>query len=376
MVSFVCNICGETNSIAVLRHEESSCRVCGSNVRIRALVYLLSRELFGDGFLLSEFPPLPAVKGLGLSDQSSYAAPLAARFDYTNTFYDREPRLDITGRNTERYGTYDFILASDVFEHVAAPVERAFDEAFQLLKPHGTLFLTVPFSLQEATAERFPGLHEYAVVSLSGSPVLINRRRDGVLEIREDLVFHGGKGATLEMRLFSQKDLESKLNAAGFGKVSFQTEAVPRFGIFYEGGWSLPLVARKQDFSFAERTNCQLTREYLARLRDLADVRERYEDALARIEECGERIDRLDAELAKRGAWAIELQLELEAAKRDLASSQAGFEERTQWALQANADLEVETKIAAGLREKLAAVAQSRWIRLGNRLGVGPKLER
>src|SRR5216117_165774 len=103
MVSFVCNICGETNSNDVLKHEESSCRCCGSNVRLRALVYLLSTELFGDGYLLPEFPPLPEIRGLGLSDQSSYAVPLATKLDYTNTFFDREPRLDITGRNTERY---------------------------------------------------------------------------------------------------------------------------------------------------------------------------------------------------------------------------------------------------------------------------------
>ena len=30
--------------------------------------------------------------------------------------------------------------------------------------------------------------------------MLINRRRDGALEIRDDLTFHGGSGATLEMR--------------------------------------------------------------------------------------------------------------------------------------------------------------------------------
>jgi len=38
-----------------------------------------------------------------------------------------------------------------------------------------------------------------------GSQVLINRRADGVLEIREDLIFHGGSGATLEMREFGAR---------------------------------------------------------------------------------------------------------------------------------------------------------------------------
>ncbi len=291
MISFICNICGESNSLAAFHHEESSCNGCGSNVRLRALVYMLSVELFGDGFLLPEFPCLPAIKGLGLSDQEDYAKRLAKKFDYTNTFYDRDPHLDITQPHPERYGTYDFILSSDVFEHVAGPVERAFDEAYKLLKPHGLLCLSVPFSLLDSTIERFPGLHEFAVVPLGSTPVLINRTQDGALEIRDDLIFHGGKGATLEMRVFSQKDLEHKLNTAGFKKLNFLTEAVPNFGILFQGSCSLPVVARKEDFVLDRRTIAQLAKEY------------------------------------------------------------------------------------AVLRSKLNAVAESRWIKLGNRLGLGPKLK-
>src|SRR5438067_2274434 len=268
MFSFVCNICGQQNSVTVLPHEESSCSGCGSNVRLRALVYLLATELFGDEFLLPEFPVLPAIRGLGLSDQASYACTLARKFDYTNNYYDREPRLDITEPHPDRYGTYDFILSSDVFEHIAPPVERAFDEAYKLLKPHGVLCLSVPFSLEESTSERFPELHQFAVVPLSGSPVLINRRSDGTLEIQDELVFHGGVGATLEMRLFSQKDLRSKLGDAGFREVSFLSEPAPRFGIVFEGGWSLPMLARKQEFTFDRRATGQLAREYNARVRE------------------------------------------------------------------------------------------------------------
>ena len=82
----------------------------------------------------------------------------AGKFDYINTFYDREPRIDITEPHPDRHGTYDFILSSDVFEHIGVPVERAFDEVYKLLKPHGVLCLTVPFSLKEQTVEHFPEL--------------------------------------------------------------------------------------------------------------------------------------------------------------------------------------------------------------------------
>src|SRR5437667_5241822 len=375
MVSFLCNICGQTNTIAVLEHEDSSCAGCGSNVRLRALIYLLSTELFGDGFILPDFPRLPGIKGLGLSDQASYADPLVKKFDYTNTYYDREPRLDITEAHPDRYGTCDFILSSDVFEHIAAPVERAFEEAYKLLKPHGVLCLSVPFSLDEQTVERFPDLHEYAIVDLKGSPVLINRSKDGKLEIRDDLIFHGGVGATLEMRLFSQKGLQQKLCEAGFQDAAFMTEAVPRFGIAFEGSWSLPLVARKQEFRFDRSTVGQFAQEYYAKVAELTELQLQHEDVVSRLVERGRQVDLLDKELAERGAWGKCIQEELEEAKQNLTRTQADFEERTRWTLELKKEVEAETRVAEELRTKLDAVADSRWVKLGNKLGLGPKLK-
>jgi SAM-dependent methyltransferase len=381
MVSFICNICGQNNSIPALTHEASSCSGCGSNVRLRALVYMLSMELFGEGMLLPEFPCLKAIKGLGLSDQLSYAGLLAGKFDYINTFYDREPRIDITEAHPDRHGTYDFILSSDVFEHIGVPVDRAFEEVYKLLKPHGVLCLTVPFSLKQETVEHFPDLHEYAIVGLSGVPMLINRRKDGSLEVRENLVFHGGEGATLEMRLFSRKDLEKKLTAAGFETVIFQTESVPRFGIAYEGDWSLPMVARKGEFVFDRQAAGQLVREFCARSAELTELRNQLEDVTARLALRGEQVDKLDAELAERAAWALRLQQELDEAGRTLEGKQSELEERTRWALQLKAELETQVRSMAELRSKLEAlqnqinaVADSRWIKLGNKLGAGPKL--
>lgn len=381
MVSFICNICGQENAVETLTHEASSCAGCDSNVRLRALVYMLSMELFGQGLLLPEFPCLRAIKGMGLSDQLSYATVLAGKFDYTNTFYDREPRIDITESHPDRHGTYDFILSSDVFEHIGVPVERAFEEVYKLLKPHGVLCLTVPFSLKDQTIEHFPDLHEYAIVGLSGAPVLINRTKDGTLQVRDDLVFHGGAGATLEMRLFSRGDLERKLTAAGFETIVFQTEAIPRFGIAYEGAWSLPLVARKGEFVFDRQAAGQLVREFCARTAELTELRKQHGDVVSRLRVRGEQVDRQDAELAERAAWALKVQQELDEAGRNLQQKQADFDERTRWALQMKGELESEAQNSAQLRSKLEelqqqirAIANSRWIKLGARLGAGPKL--
>ena len=375
MVSFLCNICGRTNTVEVLEQEESSCAGCGSNVRLRALVYLLSRELFGDGLILPEFPHLPGIKGLGLSDQACYADPIAKKFDYTNTYYDREPRLDITEAHPDRYGTYDFILSSDVFEHIQPPIERAFDEACKLLKPHGVLCLSVPFSLSEHTVERFPDLHEYSIVNLKGSPVLINRSQDNKLQIRDDLIFHGGVGATLEMRLFSQKGLRQELCAAGFQDPVFLTGPVARFGISFEGAWSLPLVARKREFAFDSRTMGQFAQEYFARVAELTELQRQYEDVVARLVERGRQVDLLDHELAERGAWGQSIQAEVDEAKQNLARVQADFDERTRWVAELQKEAADEARAAAELKAKLDAVAESRWVKIGNSLGLGPKLD-
>jgi SAM-dependent methyltransferase len=381
MVSFLCNICGRGNTLETMPQEESSCGGCGSNVRLRALVYLLSTELFGEGLILPDFPRLPAIKGLGLSDQACYAERLAGKFDYVNTYYDREPRLDITAEHPDRYGTCDFILSSDVFEHIQPPIGRAFDEAFKLLKPHGVLCLSVPFSLDEETVERFPGLHDYKVVELNGSPVLINRAADGRLEIRDDLIFHGGVGATLEMRLFSQNGLREGLCKAGFQNPRFLVDPVPRFGIFFEGNWSLPLVARKKEFAFDRDTVGQFAREYHARVAELTKLQQEYEDMVARLIERGRQVDLLDQELAGRGAWGKRIEEELEEAKRNLASLQKDFDERTRWALELKKEAAAHAQAAEdyrtrleGLNTMLQAAARSRWLRLGNKLGVGPKL--
>src|SRR5689334_11176933 len=100
-------------------------------------------ELFGTSIVLASFPKIKAVRGLGLSDQPGYAQILAEKFDYTNTYYDREPRFDIREAHSELAETYDFILLADVLEHIAPPVECALQEACRLLKPRGFLGITV-----------------------------------------------------------------------------------------------------------------------------------------------------------------------------------------------------------------------------------------
>jgi SAM-dependent methyltransferase len=233
--------------VAEFATEPASCG-CGSNVRLRALIHLLSMELFGQSLPLTEFPKLKSIRGLGMTDKEGYAGILAEKFDYTNTYYDREPRFDFTEFHPRLEGSYDFILSGDVLEHIAPPIERALDEVCRLLKPYGFLGVTVYCHPSDQMREHFPDLHQYRVVPLGESEVLINRRRDGSLEIIDELVFHGGSGATLEMREFGASALREKLVAAGFREVHFLTADLPQIGVYFDHDVSQPLIARKEPF--------------------------------------------------------------------------------------------------------------------------------
>jgi SAM-dependent methyltransferase len=290
MVSFTCNICGVENEVERFASEPATC-ACGSNVRLRALIHLLSIEIFGRSLPLPRFPVMKAIRGLGMSDKECYNGRLAEKFDYTNTFYDREPRLDFTEAHPELAGQYDFILSADVLEHVAPLAERALQEAHRMLKPQGFLGITVYCNPQDRLREHFPGLHEFRVVPLGDSSVLINRRADGHLEIRDDLVFHGGSGATLEMREYGASALRAQLLAAGFREVEFLTGNVPELGILFDHDTSQPLIARNQEYTFGRWAGHQMTDAW-----QLAE-------ASARVEK--ERADLLAAQirLASGSRW-------------------------------------------------------------------------
>lgn len=245
-VSFVCNICDSACLCPrdTLSREAPTCGACGSSVRTRAIVHLLSQGLFGRSLALRDFPHDRGIRGIGLSDWTGYAGPLAERLDYTNTWFHAEPRLDITDIPDAMVGSCDFLVSTEVFEHVAPPAQRAFDGARRLLKPGGVMVLTVPFDHLNGTVEHFPELHEFEIVEEGDRRRLYNRRRDGSLAVHDDLVFHGGPGSTLEMRLFGLRDLLDHCARAGFREATVQDAEVRERGITWQHPWSVPILAR------------------------------------------------------------------------------------------------------------------------------------
>jgi SAM-dependent methyltransferase len=262
---FVCNVCGSPNRAPAggLDRERPSCAACGSNVRMRGLLHALSQELFGDNLTLPEFPRVKSLRGLGLSDSVQYADALAGKLDYRNTYFHREPHFDITQVPEAEAGRYDFLLASEVFEHVPPPAERAFANAFRLLREGGVLVFTVPYSLDAATAEHFPALHEHGLAQVGGSTVLVNRTAKGEIQVFDNLAFHVSFGGqALEMREYSEAALKAALAAAGFTEVRIFTENFAPYGIVHAEACSLPIAARKGSFGLSRAAARDIVEEW------------------------------------------------------------------------------------------------------------------
>jgi SAM-dependent methyltransferase len=248
---FTCNICGARNSSTAdaSERERATCSRCRSSIRYRSVILALSRALFGLDLKLPEFPLLKSVRGLGISDSEAYSGRLENRFTYTNMFYHRDPSFDLSRPDEKEFGKYDFVICSDVVEHVADPVDRAFATLGRLLKPAGVLILTVPYSLEPGVVEHYPELAESAFAEIDGRIVLVGRSASGEYRVFDRLTFHGGTGSTLERRIFSEERLHTGLAAAGFPIVRFVAAGNRTFGVVFSGPCSLPVIAARAPFA-------------------------------------------------------------------------------------------------------------------------------
>ena len=414
-MTFQCNICNFQNTLAPagFKRDEPSCKGCGSSIRLRALMHALSIQLFGVPVALADFPVLKSIRGLGLSDERASAALLAAKFDYRNTFYHQEPHLDLTKPPSNESGIYDFILAGEIFEHVPPPVQNALDGISALLKPSGFLAMTVPYSTDTTTREHFPEMQDYKLVSVGDRLALVNRTQAGKWQVFEDVVFHGGDGSTLEVRLFSESDLRENLSAAGFKNIRYITDDYAEFGILHEGSWGVPVVAERGAFRMPRESIAEMMEQHLLQTTLQEGKLQRSESECLRLEalcrELKTHLDQVDADLEKRSRWALSLNEELDQTRQEIARLQAHeqelqswaqaeveqtqqtrlevkrlqleSDERTQWALQLEAERKQQTQDIGRLatendrlRRLVGAWEASRWSHLGRVLGLGPKI--
>ncbi len=255
VIQFRCNICGADVSAprSKIRRETRSCSNCGSTLRWRSIVHALSLELFGRSLAIADFPVRFDLKGIGLTDWERYAEPLARRLGYRNTYYHQEPRLDITGPPAEFETSCDFVISSDVFEHVPPPVSLGFAGLKKLLKPGGVAIFSVPYLPGDTADEHFPELFQYEIIERDGRFVLKNETKDGVRQEFTNLIFHGGPGETLEMRQFSPDWIVAAFREAGFTDVRFHWEPCPEFGIFWDEEIAVPVAARLEPADSTKR---------------------------------------------------------------------------------------------------------------------------
>ncbi len=243
---FRCTVCGSEVRHDGVMPATRSCPTCLSNTRSRAIVAALARLVHGRVAPIPDLPPRPDVRVLGISDWPRYARELAGAFDYVNTSIDAEPRLDLTEPPPhDLRERFDVVIAGDVLEHVAPPLDRAIEHLHQLIRPGGHAIVTVPYRDAAAHLERYPDLHRYRIEpGADGDDVLVNTRIDGTEERFTDLVYHG-PGRSLAMREFTLSSFVGSMTTAGFDTIEVTPYRIAHAGVAVRPGRPVPFVARK-----------------------------------------------------------------------------------------------------------------------------------
>ena len=213
--TYVCNICNSLNLLninlkklkyAPSTYERILCTKCGSNMRYRSLIHVFNLYYpSGD----------KRKQGIGLTDPPCISNYLKKGFNYKNTFFNDKvdgEYLDVL-RCTDFYSleSLDFIIASDVFEHVSN-LELALLQCYKVLKPSGKIFITVPIIYKNK---------HYKLAMLENSKNKIPKSIIGVY-------FHGNAFAYREV---GYEEFLHQLINTGFFVVKYNID-YPQNGIF------------------------------------------------------------------------------------------------------------------------------------------------
>jgi SAM-dependent methyltransferase len=195
-------------------------------------VYALGSVLGLNARPLFQWPVQKDISILESSPRGPYTVMFSDKFDYYGTEYSPD---DIkAGSDTRSYadfqklrfddGTFSLVIASDVFEHIRRD-DLAFAELYRVLKPGGTLVLTVPYEHdRQETIIR---------VDTSGEQDI------HLLEPE----YHGGGGLTLAFRTYG-RELLSLIRRTGFTVLHIDAH-IPDLGITPQS----VILATKGDFA-------------------------------------------------------------------------------------------------------------------------------
>lgn len=244
-----CTVCGHAYVLDVEcnAREGKLCPACGASGRAQAISYHVSNFICNKIVPLTDHKIDKSKRIIGLSDGVVYAKILKIKYDYTNTFFHREPFLDITSPSENFYNSCDLLITTEVFEHIVGPSLDAFHGSYAILKPGGLMILTVPFINIGKSVEHYSeNLVNYTSYQQGdGRWVAELEFNDGHKEIDELAKFHGGPGKTLEIRLFNRDRLINELNIAGFVDVEIHDKNMPQYGINW-GPASRVITAKKR----------------------------------------------------------------------------------------------------------------------------------
>jgi hypothetical protein len=224
--------------------ESFNCRWCNATSRERAIFLQIHSQ-----YLQRKIKnPTRRLQILGISDGHLTSTILSKiyRKGYTNYHYHLDPKLDITNVPASLFGKADIISCSEVLEHVAPPINKAFEGLYKLLRENGTLVLSVPHTDGFGVhVEHFPVMQNSQLVTEYGVTVLNGEDENGIKLSFRNLIFHGGIGATLEYRVFSEESLVNYLSSAGFSNLRKNRDS-KLLGVFWEP-WSRVWVGIKKN---------------------------------------------------------------------------------------------------------------------------------
>jgi len=217
--------------------EAFNCSFCNATSRERAVIVGVKKAMkfYGHGGQMI----------IGISDGALTEQNLIKKYgkNYKNYHYHKEPLLDITQVSPSLNCIADLVTCSEVLEHVQPPISSAFSGLYSLLKPGGTLVLSVPHTPKGNTHQEHYPILDKSKLLLEPVPTLKGIDENGDERSFHNLVFHGGIGSTLEYRVFSEDSLLELLQNAGFIKIKTINDS--RFlGIAWEP-WSRVWTARK-----------------------------------------------------------------------------------------------------------------------------------
>lgn len=259
-----CPICAGSYAVELSKElrEGPLCPHCNASGRASAIVYHVCDIAFGNNTPLVNQSEKKSFSVVGLSDGPRYASLLDDKFNYVNTFYHKEPFLDITAPCDNHAAQYDLIISTEVFEHVVGDPLAPFKGALSVLKPGGTMILTVPFRNKGEHMEHYPGLKSYTSREISEAKWIADLEfSDGTTTTDENPKFHGGPGKTLEVRLYNRTQLLKDLSDSGFSEIEIHDENKPQFGINW-GPASRVITAKRPLKNIVNEPNTTVENDY------------------------------------------------------------------------------------------------------------------